>query len=227
LTIKSGPKERKRNSLVNKDGWLSLGEVAKMLGVHPSTVRNWSDQGDLPVHRTRGGHRRYRQSDVELWIQSHDAKLPADVYQVEQTALRRTRLQISEGQLESEVWYQKLDAEAREQYRRSGRATVQALMAYLGAAGKEAESEARALGFDYASQARRCALTTIEAIKAFLYFRDLVMDSVLAVYTSASVSSPQVWSDMMRKMTAFTDIVMLTLLETMEAYERGAREREK
>jgi hypothetical protein len=28
-------------------------------------------------------------------------------------------------------------------------------------------------------------------------------------------------------MTAFTDIVMLTLLETMEAYERGTREREK
>jgi excisionase family DNA binding protein len=30
--------------------WLSLSEIATELGVHPSTVRNWADQGDLPVH---------------------------------------------------------------------------------------------------------------------------------------------------------------------------------
>jgi excisionase family DNA binding protein len=203
--------------------WLSLGEVAKLLGVHPSTVRNWSDQGELPVHRTRGGHRRYRRSDVGLWLQSHNAEGQADIEQVGQTALRMTRLHIGEGELESESWYRKLDSEARDQYRRSGRATVQSLMAYMGANGQKAAAEARALGFEYASQARRCNLTTIEAIKAFLYFRDLVMDSVLYVYEEAVVTSPRVWSDMLRKLTSFTDLVMLTLLETMEAYERSNR----
>lgn len=207
----------------NQDEWLSLGKVAEMLGVHPSTVRNWSDNGELPVHRTHGGHRRYRRSDIELWTQSHNAEGQADIAEVEQNALRLTRLHIGEGSLETESWYQKLDAEARDQYRRSGRATVQGLMAYMGAEADMAEAEARALGFEYASQARRCELTTIEAMKAFLYFRDLVMDSVLMVYEGALVSSPRVWSDMMRKLTGFTDLVMLTLLDTMEAYERGNR----
>lgn len=208
---------------MHHDDWLSLGQVAEMLGVHPSTVRNWSDNGELPVHRTHGGHRRYRRSDIELWTQSHNARGQADIAEVEQNALRLTRLHIGEGSLEAESWYQKLDAEARDQYRRSGRATVQGLMAYMGAEAEMAEAEARALGFEYASQARRCELTTIEAMKAFLYFRDLVMDSVLMVYEGALVSSPKVWSDMMRKLTGFTDLVMLTLLETMEAYERGNR----
>ena len=51
--------------------WLSLSEVAKVLGVHPSTVRNWADQGQVPVHRTTGGHRRFKKSEVELWQQTH------------------------------------------------------------------------------------------------------------------------------------------------------------
>lgn len=206
--------------------WLSLGDVAALLGVHPSTVRNWSDRGELPVHRTRGGHRRYRSSDVELWMKSHHAEGQADIEQVEQSALRYTRLHISEGELENESWYQKLDAEARDQYRRSGRATVQGLMSYMGADSDLAAGEAHALGFEYASHARRCGLTSAEAVKAFLYFRDLVMNSVLSVYESAMVASPQVWSAMLRKLTGFTDQVLLTLLETLEAYERGTRERQ-
>lgn len=212
-----------RNSNQKTDEWLSLGQVAQMLGVHPSTVRNWSDQGELPVHRTHGGHRRYRRSDVELWLQSHNAEAQTDIEDVQQNALRLTRLHISEGSLESEGWYRKLDQEAREQYRHSGRATVQSLMSFMSADAEKARGEARALGFEYASQARRFDLTTIEAMKAFIFFRDLVMESILLVYEDALVSSPKVWSDMLRKVTDFTDQVMLTLLETMEAYERGTR----
>jgi excisionase family DNA binding protein len=205
--------------------WLSLGEVAEMLGVHPSTVRNWSNQGELPVKRTRGGHRRYHRIDVELWLKSNTAREKAEIADIEQSALGRTRIQIGEGALEAEGWYQKLSDDAREHYRRAGRATLQALMAYLSADGATAQAEARALGYEYASQARRNALSSIEATRAFLFFRDMMMLSMISVYESASVSSPQVWGNMMRKMTAFTDLVMLTLLETLEAYERGVRER--
>ncbi|MDD2695289.1 MAG: helix-turn-helix domain-containing protein, partial [Anaerolineales bacterium] len=53
--------------------WLRLSEAAAILGVHPGTVRSWSDKGVLPVHRTRGGHRRYRRAEVELWVQSQRA----------------------------------------------------------------------------------------------------------------------------------------------------------
>ncbi|MBM3126742.1 MAG: MerR family DNA-binding transcriptional regulator, partial [Chloroflexi bacterium] len=35
--------------------WLSLSDTAKVLGVHPSTVRLWSDKGLLPTHKTQGG----------------------------------------------------------------------------------------------------------------------------------------------------------------------------
>src|SRR5512144_1541977 len=113
------------------DEWLSLSEAASVLGVHPGTVRNWSDQGVLPVHRTQGGHRRYVRSEIELWLQSQRAAGPGDLNLVAQTALRTTRLQVSEGRLNAETWYAKLDEEAREQYRQSGRALLQGMIDYL------------------------------------------------------------------------------------------------
>ncbi len=105
--------------------WLSLSDVAKLLGVHPSTVRSWSNQGMLPVYRTQGGHRRYIHSEIELWLQSQRGESANSVNLVVQNALRTTRFQVSEGRLGAEVWYNKLDEEVRSQYRDSGRLLLQ------------------------------------------------------------------------------------------------------
>ena len=103
------------------DGWMSLGEAATLLGVHPSTVRNWSNAGVLPVHRTKGGHRRYARGELALWMQAQRVGGKADLDELMQTALRNTRFHISEGRLRSEAWYNKLYNEARQQYRQIGR----------------------------------------------------------------------------------------------------------
>jgi len=201
--------------------WLSLSEVAKVLGVHPSTVRNWADQGQMPVHRTTGGHRRFKRSEVELWQQAQRHNGPNEAQLVIQNALKRTRFQITEGHLQAEDWYQKLDEAARGQYRISGRNLMQGLLVYLSAGGAEAEAEARSLGYEYAARGRRHGLSVLDATQAFLFFRNSLLDAMLSVYEAASVSSSQAWSDMFRKINAFTDGILVTLLETYEAFERG------
>lgn len=203
--------------------WLNLSDVAKILGVHPSTVRNWSNQGHLPVHRTQGGHRRYRRNEVELWMHSRRADIPDEGTLMVQIALRRTRLQISEGRLEAEQWYQKLDEEARQQYRLSGRSLLQGLLGYLSSDGKVAESEARAIGFEYASRGWGCGLSSLDAIHAFLFFRNVLLEAMLGVYESSAVSSPQAWVNLFRKTNAFADSIQITIMETYEAYQRGSR----
>jgi excisionase family DNA binding protein len=203
--------------------WLSLSRVAKILGVHPSTVRNWSDQGALPVHRTQGGHRRFLRSEVDLWLQSQRADGPADVHLVAQNALKNTRFQVTEGRLNAEPWYAKLDDEAREQYRSSGRTLLQGLIGYLNSNGRSAIAEAEALGYEYASRGRRYGLTLNEATHAFLFFRNVLLESMLSVYEAAAVQSPFAWSDMFRKINSFTDQILVTILETYEAYQRVNR----
>lgn len=49
----------KRNALL-----LTSSKVADLLGVHPSTVKRWCDEGTLPARRTEGGHRRINLNDA-------------------------------------------------------------------------------------------------------------------------------------------------------------------
>ena len=204
--------------------WLGLSDVATMLGVHPSTVRSWADQGRLPVHRTHGGHRRFRREDVDLWLRSQkETVIPIDL--MVQSALRRTRLEINEGKMADQAWYQKLSQESREQYRMSGRSLLLGLISYLsdGTESDAADAEARSLGYEYASRGQRCGLDSVEAVNAFLFFRNVMFEAMVQFYEEASVTSPQLWSQMVRRIQAFTDRILLTLLDTYQAYHRGIR----
>jgi excisionase family DNA binding protein len=203
------------------EDWLSLSEVAKLLGVHPSTVRSWSNQGSFPVHRTQGGHRRYMRSEVELWQQSQRTAGPNEQDLMVQKALKATRIQISEGRLSSEAWYAKLTDEARIQYRQSSRTLLQGLLGSLVSDETNAQAEAHALGYEYATRGRRFGMSVADSVKAFLFFRNVLTESMLSVYEAASVRNPQAWSDMFRKVDAFTDQILIALLETHEALERA------
>jgi len=58
-----------RRAPAGEPDWLTLGQAAKFLGVAQSTIRKWSDLGRVPAFYTPGGHRRYRRSDLEAFIQ--------------------------------------------------------------------------------------------------------------------------------------------------------------
>jgi excisionase family DNA binding protein len=49
--------------------WLTLGRAARYLGVAQSTIRKWSDSGRVRAFKTPGGHRRYRRSDLDDFLQ--------------------------------------------------------------------------------------------------------------------------------------------------------------
>jgi len=203
------------------DDWLSLSEAAKQLGVHPSTVRAWADHGYLPSQRTQGGHRRFRRSDIEIRMHTRWESSTPEATSVYANVLRNTRVQISESNLEEEKWYRKMDDEAREQYRLSGRSLVQGLIGHLTTIDEGLEAEARSLGYEYASRGQRVGLTSVEAAHAFQFFRTAVMDAILTAYENADVRSPQIWADLFRKINSFSDLIIITLLDTYEAFQHG------
>ena len=204
------------------DEWLSLSDAAKLLGVHPSTVRLWSDKGALPVHKTQGGHRRYKRGEILLWAEtnSRSREEALEPEGMMNEVVKNVRMQISEGRLEAESWYQMLDEEARKQYRMGARSLFQGLMNYLAANGEEAGTEAYAIGYEYASRARRYNLSYVDAAKAFLFFRDSLVESVIKVYSEANVPSKRA-TDMYTKIHAFTDEILISLLETYRKLENA------
>jgi len=200
-------------------GWMTLSEVARQLGVHPSTVRNWADKKLLPVHRTQGGHRRFKRHELELWIASQQSDSKEESASMVQSALSITRIQLSEGLLEGQDWYAKLDGKARDEYRRSGRNLMQGLSTSLTADDAAAQAEAHSVGYTYATLGRRHGLASVETVRAYLFFRSALQEAMLSAYEAAAVNSPQAWATMARKVNSFTDQVLLSLLETYRSLE--------
>ena len=198
------------------DEWLSLSDAAKVLGVHPSTVRLWSDKGVLPTHKTQGGHRRYKRSEISLWAETSRRSGEIEPEDMINEVIKHVRMQITEGRLQAETWYQKLDEDARAQYRLTGRSLFHGLMTYMTTDGAEASSETYALGYEYASRAHRYSLSYVDATRAFLFFRNSLIESVIKVYSEARVPAQQT-AGMFRKMHAFTDEILISLLQTFQS----------
>ena len=53
---------------------LTPAEVASLFRVDPKTVTRWAKAGKLTAVRTLGGHRRYRQSEVQSLLNSNSGK---------------------------------------------------------------------------------------------------------------------------------------------------------
>ncbi|MFN2609844.1 MAG: BldC family transcriptional regulator [Actinomycetota bacterium] len=51
-----------------KEALLTPAEVAAMFRVDPKTVTRWAKAGKLSSIRTLGGHRRYRESEVQGFL---------------------------------------------------------------------------------------------------------------------------------------------------------------
>jgi excisionase family DNA binding protein len=64
----SGGRARRQTPGNGGTDWLTLGQAARYLGVAQSTIRKWSDQGRLTAFYTPGGHRRYRQRDLDAFV---------------------------------------------------------------------------------------------------------------------------------------------------------------
>ncbi|HET6845446.1 MAG TPA: helix-turn-helix domain-containing protein [Anaerolineales bacterium] len=202
--------------MATKDDWLTLQEAATLLGVHPGTVRNWSDKGVLPVYRTRGGHRRFKRAEVELWASTSRGDDKIDPASIIQAALRSIRLRISEGKLADEPWYRSLDDDARTQYRESAQTLFQGLMHFVAAGGENGQAEAREIGYQYARRAQRSGMHAADAARAFMFFRDALLQSVIEVYQVANVPSGRAWGEVLRLVNAFTDLILIELLETFQ-----------
>lgn len=48
--------------------WLPISSAARALGVSPSTLRAWAEEGRVPHVRTAGGHRRFNADELAEWL---------------------------------------------------------------------------------------------------------------------------------------------------------------
>lgn len=198
--------------------WVSLRQAADMLGVHPATVRNWADRGEIPSRRTAGGHRRFRKTDLLQYAETQGELQPIEVQVILQSALGQTRMQIGGGTLANQAWYTDMSDASRETLRHKGRAVLESLRQYLGkGAPDELLSDAIRLGQDYAAILDGDNLTLPQAVRGFFYFSDFVTNSVLTWTEITPPHNATEWAALLRHVNTFINTMLLSIIEFYEA----------
>ena len=195
--------------------WISLRHAAEILGVHPATVRNWADRGDLPSRRTPGGHRRFRKADLLHYAKTQGELQPMEVQVIIQNALGQARLQVSGGGMADQPWYILMSDASRRHMRDKGMETMEAIRRYLAqGAPDDLLAAAIRLGKDYAAALSRDGLSLAQAMRGFFYFTDFVINSVLTwSEITQSRTSPADWGTLLRQVNAFIHTMLLSIAE--------------
>lgn len=197
--------------------WISLHRAAEILGVHPATVRNWADKGELTSRRTPGGHRRFRKSELLQYAQAQGELQPVEVQVIIQNALGHTRMQVGDGTLTDISWYEAMNEETRTTMRVLGRQVLEGLRAYMASGAPDEQlATAIALGQKYASKLSAEGLSLPQAMRGFFYFSDFVVNSILTWSELTPPRSAPEWSTLLRQVNTFTNAMLLSIAEYYE-----------
>ena len=197
--------------------WLSLQDASRMLGVHPSTLRQWADAGKIHTVRTPGGHRRFAESDVRSLLEPEPLE-PSGIQLLVQSALGRARLEVGAGKLNEQDWYKHFDQTDKAEHRELGRQLLTLVLKYLTQpADRQAIlEEARTLGRAFGQRSIVSKLSVTESVSAFLFFQDFLMDGVRQM---AITMGPNANIDLVtayQQIGQFTNEVLLAMLQVYE-----------
>ena len=155
--------------------WMGLGEAARLLGVAPTTLRRWADDGVVRSFVTPGGHRRFLRSSLESMIPTARPERPP-LGQLGETPARMARAYrrttVTDGP--DAAWIRAMESAERDPLRERGRSLSAALLAYLDAR-SDAERKARLdeaseVAAEYGRVARLHGATVQETVATFLRF---------------------------------------------------------
>jgi len=116
----------------SRDGWLTIDEVSRRMGVSPPTVRRWSDAGEIEAFTTPGGHRRFSRRAVEAMLASHPRE--RSLQELGETPERRSRVyrRVIGRMIAGTSWADALMTTGNP-YRGNGERIGQSLLIYLDA----------------------------------------------------------------------------------------------
>lgn len=206
--------------LSNDETWLTLGEAAELLDVHPTTLRRWANSGDIPTLVTPGGHRRFAATDLARFARERSALRNVNGFAGlwATKALAYTRQESMARRKES--WLTYFDEEGRSRNRLLGQQLMGLTLQYLSSESNEETSasileEARRIGRLYATNAREQGLPLRATLEASMFFRDSLIETALQLPETANIRV-EANVRLMRRVNALLNAVHLAVADVYD-----------
>ena len=157
---------------------IGISKAAKILGVHPLTLRNWTEQGHIAYYKTPGGHRRFKMEDLEAFLHKMNHRpvennLVASTHKAVQLAIAdRVQSHQNLPSLEYSSTMQKKDMRA------IGRKLLGLTIQYVaGNAETHIVEAGREIGGQYGQVAKENGLSYHDIVATFNFFRDTIIEA--------------------------------------------------
>ena len=201
--------------------WLGLKQAAQQLGVHPTTLRRWADNGEIPVMLTPGGHRRFAVLDIERFTE--ERRRLRVISGLEKVWADQALTQARKGIIShrDEHWLAVFDEKDRKHKRELGRRLMGLMLQYisLSEGGDDLLREAQAIGREHAENALNLRLPLVEALQAMLFFRDTLVEVAIHLPEVAHVR-PEANTRLLRRINTLLNAVQLAIAD---AYDQAKR----
>jgi excisionase family DNA binding protein len=189
--------------------------------VHPTTLRRWANNGELPALLTPGGHRRFALADLQRFAaERRQLRLTAGLETLwADHALARTRQEIVSHQ--DMPWLAAFPEQDRRQKRELGRRLMGIMLQYvaLHEGGEALLQEAERIGQAHAENTLGLGLPLVEALQVMLFFRDTVVEAAIQL-PEAARARPEANLRLLRRINALLNAVQLAIAR---AYEQAQR----
>lgn len=165
--------------------WLSLKDASEFLGVHFTTLRAWSDRGEVRVFRTPGGHRRFSVDDLRRFLderasQTALATTAAPAAMVD-AALVRVREELARSAApDQRGWREEMRSDPNTDRQQRGRQLLALALAYVMRPTQREQIilEGKQLGVEYGHDAARHGISLPATGRAVQFFRAQLVETV-------------------------------------------------
>ncbi len=179
------------NELQPGETWLSLTQAANQFNVHPTTLRRWANNGQIPYILTPGGHRRFALSDIETFFKRQQRGGSSVPQLWADKALTHARQEMS--QYSESSWMMAMDDHYREIHRRLGQKLLGLTLQYISGNGESEQllEEARHIGYEYGRISQELNLPLTVPLQASLFFRDRLIEAALQLPDSTRIQTKE------------------------------------
>jgi excisionase family DNA binding protein len=192
--------------------WLPLSSAAEQLGVHPTTLRRWADQGEIQVMLTPGGHRRFALSELSRFLEKRQQlRALAGLESLwAERAIHHARAEVKRNP----EFLNSFDEASRKEKRALGRELMELVREFL-ASDEDHESlitQARDIGRKHARQSRDLELPVQVALQAAMFFQEAAVESAMRMPDSMPIR-PEVNLRLVRRINQLLNEVQLAIVE--------------
>lgn len=198
--------------------WLTLKQASEFLGIHFTTLRTWADNGDVPVFRTPGGHRRFSLDDLRRFLDQRASQtaVAPDAGELVDAALVHVRTEIQRLPMHETRWFVEMNEEERSLQRARGRQLFSLAVAYIVKPGQRDRilADGRLLGFEYGQEAACSAVSLAEVGRAVQFFRNHLVEALSDHQSADGLDADDV--RIQQQVNQFVDEVLFAVLDGYE-----------